>query len=186
MRAVIDFQHDRLLMGDRRAMHMALRIAVEAARRQRHAGRDVFVASREAKHELVGGVMMRLRDAGALGEADERDRRPARVVAPQHLLGNALERFLAPWHRVGLDQDFLEIGSGIRQVQHGLLAFGAARPTGGQDMSSEAPDKASWAGPDGAERPGSYTARVRSDRMRFVEDVKHLPVLRGTAGWMGR
>src|SRR5450756_366599 len=71
MRPVIDFHDDGFLVRDRGAVHIALRIAVEASRREDDLSRGVFVFTLQAEHELVRRMMMRLRNAGALVELDE-------------------------------------------------------------------------------------------------------------------
>ena len=43
MRTVVDLDHDRLLVRQRRSVHVALRVPVERARGQRDAGLGVFV-----------------------------------------------------------------------------------------------------------------------------------------------
>src|SRR5262249_55163420 len=121
MRAVVDLDDDGLFVGDRRAVHVALGIAVEASGGEHGLGRRVFVAALEADHELVRRMEMRLRNAGTLVEADERDRGPGLLVPPQHLLVNALERFLAPRNVLGLDKNLFEIGGAGRKVHVGLV-----------------------------------------------------------------
>src|SRR6516164_1771770 len=68
VRAVVDLQHDGLLVCDCRSMDVALWVAVEATRPERDAGRGVFVAASQTEHELVRRMIMRPRDAGALVE----------------------------------------------------------------------------------------------------------------------
>src|SRR5262249_31233102 len=78
MRSVVDLDHDRLLVRQGRPVHVALRIPVERAGGQRDAGFGVFISALEAEHELVRRVQMRLGNARALIEPDERNGRPAR------------------------------------------------------------------------------------------------------------
>src|SRR5262249_43232017 len=110
--------HDGLLVRDRGAVHIALGIAVEAAGGQHRPARRVLVPAAQTEHELVRRVQVRLRDAGALVEPDQRDRRAGLLAAPQHLLVDALERFLAPWDLLRLDQDLGEIWSALREIHH--------------------------------------------------------------------
>src|SRR6266705_871380 len=118
MRAVIDFEHDGLLVRDRRPVHIAFRVAIERAGREHHARARIFVAAGKAEHELVRRVIVRRRDAGALGEPDERDRRAGGLVAPQHFFGNAAERLLPPRHVPALDENFLETWRARRKLHH--------------------------------------------------------------------
>src|SRR5687767_7234964 len=74
VRAVVDLEHDRFLVRDRRAVHVALGVPVEGSRRQHDTRPRVLVLAAETEHELVGGVPVRLGDAHPLVELDERDR----------------------------------------------------------------------------------------------------------------
>src|SRR3982751_1019258 len=96
MRAVVHLNHHRFLVRDRRAVHVAFRVAIEAPWCQYHTGFGVLVLSFEAEHELVRGMRVRRRNPGALLELDERDRGLGGVIAPQHFLVHAFERFRAP------------------------------------------------------------------------------------------
>src|SRR5262245_49338800 len=61
VRAVVDLDDDGLFVGDCRAVHVALGIAVEAAGGEHRFGRRVFVAALETEHELVRRMEVRLR-----------------------------------------------------------------------------------------------------------------------------
>src|SRR2546428_3027035 len=112
MRAVIDFDDDRLFARHRRPVHVALRIAVERTGGQGYPGLGIFVTPLQAEHELIRRGIMRRGNSRALGEFDQRDRSSGLFVAPKHFLRHALQRLLAPGQAVGLDQDFLEARHG--------------------------------------------------------------------------
>src|SRR5262249_46579725 len=74
VRSVVYRDHHGVLVGNRRSVHVAFGIAVEAAGAEHDAGAGVFVSARQANHELVGWMIMRGRNSSTLREADQRDR----------------------------------------------------------------------------------------------------------------
>ena len=67
---------------------------------------------------------MRLGDAGAFVELDERNRCAGFLVSPEHLLVHAHERLFAPGNAVRLDQDFIEARCAGGHVGHrGVLSY---------------------------------------------------------------
>ncbi len=54
---------------------------------------------------------MRLGNAGAIIEFDERDRSASLFVPPQHLFMNAFKRLFAPRHVIRLNKNLLQIRS---------------------------------------------------------------------------
>src|SRR5690606_29904554 len=125
------------LLGDGRAVHAALGVPVEAAWREGRAGRDVAVATREAVHELVRRVRVRVRDAGALLELHQRDRGAVVVVAPQRLVRQAGEGLVDPLQVAGLDEHLLERVNDVGgQVGRPRVSLGDAGGVGGRDTGS--------------------------------------------------
>src|SRR5262245_54303738 len=109
MWTVVDFEHDGFFMRQGRAVHMALRIPIKCPGRQSHARLGVFVLSFEAEHELIRCVQVRLRDAGAGGELDQRNRRSALFISPEPFLRDARQRFFPTGNVVALPPHLLEV-----------------------------------------------------------------------------
>src|SRR5271165_1754204 len=96
VRAVVDFHHHGFFVGDGGPMNMALGVAIETSGREHDPRPGIFVSPFQAEHELVGCMVMRLRDAGALVEPDQSNGSAGLLVAPEHLLMHAPERLFPP------------------------------------------------------------------------------------------
>src|SRR5690606_20840254 len=136
VRPVVDLEEHGRLFGDGGPVHPALGVPVEAPRRERRARGDVAVAPREAVHELVRGVGVRVGYAGALLEPHERDRGARLLVAPQHLLREAGQGLGRPLQVLGLGPHFPDGGTTVGRERRGRRRRG-----GGDD-----PRRVRWAG----------------------------------------